>query len=238
MKKIILTIGLLTLIFLLAPVFQARGSTLALTALSNTNFEGWTGTGPSFYSIQSWSDSNVWVDRSDVATTPQVHGGTYSAWIQAIYAQKSNMTQTDTVTNGQTYYFSVWVYDDESNMQVSVCLNDGSDLGCSPETSDSSSWVNIEHSATVSSTSLTVIIMFEPQGAPLSRNSLRDNNLMSIDGTETVQTAIGDIFVDDARLDTTSVPEFSILDIKFLLLVSFVIIGVPIILKATRRLKE
>ncbi|MHA2364173.1 MAG: hypothetical protein ACXAC7_09465 [Candidatus Hodarchaeales archaeon] len=232
MAKLKITFGLLTLIILVTPVFQARGSTLATNALSNTDFEGWTDA----FSIQTWTSTSIDVYRSDQAETPQVNSDTYSGYIAGIHAQKGNLTQTDTVTSGSTYYFSVWVYDDESNMQVRVCLNDGSELGCSSATSDSASWVNIEHSATVSSTSLTVIIMCQPQGGSILKNSLHDNNLMSVEGVESV--AYGEIFIDDARLDTTSVPEFSILDIRILILVGFVIIGIPIILRTTRRSKE
>lgn len=151
-------------------------SSVANATISNGNFENWTNGAP-----DSWTtvDSGITVSE----TTNYVENGTSAAQVNVTTTTQAStdLRQTVSVTSGETYAFSVWVYHTEGAVQARLYV-DGYQ-GYSDESSVGE-WQELSYNYTASSTAEIEV-------------GLRFYDTSSFDGEEIV-------YVDDFTPATTS----------------------------------
>lgn len=127
-------------------------STSALSQVSNGNFENWSSGSP-----DSWTtiDSGISVSES----TSIVQSGSSSAAITVNTGTQSStdFRQTISVTSGQSYTFSVWVYHTEGSVAARLYV-DGYQGYSTP--GDTGQWQQLSYTYTPSSSSIEVGLRF------------------------------------------------------------------------------
>ncbi|WJG10523.1 endonuclease [Aliiglaciecola sp. LCG003] len=121
-------------------------SQMTYANIENGDFENWTGNVP-----DSWTTIDSGISLAESSNI--VHSGSSAAAISVNTATQgsTDFLQSVSVTQGQTYDFSVWVYHTEGNVRARLYVNGYQ--GYSNE-SATNQWQQISYSYTASSTTL------------------------------------------------------------------------------------